>query len=174
MQQAKKILDQRIKKYGLERFLIPEKSLSDMSIDELRDYASALEASRYDKTVYSFFSNELSDYEKQLNQEFFNRLKQRGLLDIYKWLDTFNRDSVWESDIDYRVLVRDSKPSREAAQVLQVLKIKEFLDTYQVPLPQLIALYQDVKATHYFARFEYNSDQLTKGEMYINAFWSTF
>jgi hypothetical protein len=167
------ILEQRVKRYGLEHCLVPEKPFSDMSIEELRDYASALHMSSYNEMVYKNIpSEDRKRYVEQVNQEFSNRLEAKGLLEIYNWLDK-NNDGKWSGEIRYQVLVRDCKPYEETTQVLKAVKIKTFLDTYHVPFSVFVSLYDDVRRTRYFGQHDLKDNRTSKEEQEINDFLSS-
>lgn len=151
-----RILNERIKKYGLENCLDPEKSLQEMTAEELQDFASAVNDADYNRDVSSTISyrdeKELVDvlnnkYSRRsallenLNNEFSRRLSEKGLLEIFNWLGEQYNGEKWYEDIRYAILCRTERPYTETTILLRALKIKTFMTKYNVPLAEVIALF---------------------------------
>lgn len=145
------ILVQRIKEYGLDNCLLPEKPLEQMTINELRNYASALRWSSYVQMVYNNSSSykKKNEFEENMNKEFKRRMTNAGLWDIYAWIKSI---SISEYDNeDYEILVRQCKPYDKGTYFLKSIEIKSFIDKYKIPFEEFTKFYNVVKNDCYYS-----------------------
>lgn len=151
------ILFERVQTLGAETCMFPEKPLSEMSLEELRKYATFFANFHYVTDLNKAFK--LSDYisfeqeralRDELNEEF-NRRVGNDFVSIYDFFDKRNNKEKWTGEIRYQLLVYSGKPQQELGQATMTKNLLEVGKQLNLNASQILELLEISHSYPYFS-----------------------